>query len=217
MIVWAETALSDPDVGGLEHWVAPADRTHAARYRQGPQRDHSLMARALVRALLARLTGVATWQLIADENGKPFAVDAAGARGPAISMSHSHGRVAAAAGDAAALGIDIEMCRMRAFDALAARFFGGAETDFVARTGIVGFYKIWTLREAISKADGAGLRVAANGAPLIDDPQCDGVWQQPGWLLMHAQTGTFSLAVAARGAVGESCDRLRLESLAHMG
>jgi 4'-phosphopantetheinyl transferase len=76
--------------------------------------------------------------------------------------------VAVAIAPAGALGIDIERHRTRDFAALAARAFGPAERAEVAASGADAFYRIWTLREAVAKATGEGLALAANGRDLVE-------------------------------------------------
>jgi len=127
----------------------------------------SLLARAALRALLARHTGSAAWRIVRIRLGKPFVVDQAGARGPAVSFSHTAGMVAVAMAPLGALGVDIERHRARDFAALAAHAFGPAEQEEVRIGGENAFYRIWTLREAVAKATGDGLALAANGLDLV--------------------------------------------------
>ena len=82
---------------------------------------------------------------------------------------------------AGALGIDVEYHRPRDYHALAAHAFGPAEHAEVAADGADAFYRIWTLREAIAKATGEGLALAANGRDLLRrDPRV------PGYCTDHA-------------------------------
>ena len=50
--------------------------------------------------------------------------------------------------------------------------FGPLETQRVGRTGERGFYRIWTVREAMGKATGEGLRLVAD---RLDRAQLDEV------------------------------------------
>jgi phosphopantetheinyl transferase len=76
--------------------------------------------------------------------------------------------VAVAMARAGALGVDIERHRARDFAALAAQAFGPAERAEVGIHGADAFYRIWTLREAMAKATGEGLALAANGRDLVE-------------------------------------------------
>ena len=65
--------------------------------------------------------------------------------------------VVAAASMLGPVGVDVESHRPRpSFDALAAFAFGPRERD-IARRSPEAFYRIWCLREAMSKATGRGL------------------------------------------------------------
>jgi 4'-phosphopantetheinyl transferase len=199
MIFWTAIEAVGARADALAaRWCTPEDRAAAARHTLPPAARHSLMARAALRALLFHATGRSDWRIQPDARGKPFALAPSGGGGPAVSLSHSRGLVAAAVGDVASLGIDIEYMRPRDFPALAAYAFGPAEAAYVATASLAGFYKIWTLREAIAKAVGAGLRLAANRTDLIVRPERDGFWTEPDWALFHtAPTAGYSLAVAA--------------------
>lgn len=127
----------------------------------------ALLARAALRALLAQETGRPDWQILRTPHGKPFVVAASGAPGPAVSLAHTRGMVAVAVAQDGDLGIDIERHRPRDFAALAAQAFGVREQAEVAAGGPDAFYRIWTLREAVAKATGEGLALAANGRDLV--------------------------------------------------
>ena len=82
--------------------------------------------------------------------------------------------------------------------ALAALAFGPAEQTEAAAAE--GFYRIWTLREAMAKATGEGLMLAANRCDLIggDGSVSQRRIERVGrvWHLVHARIGEHSLAVA---------------------
>lgn len=148
----------------IDRWATRQDH---ADIRPGLRATSSLLARAALRALLARNTGQVDWQFVYNPLGKPFAITPSGSPGPAVSLSHSGGTVAVAMATAGTLGIDIERHRPRDFVALAAQAFGPTEQAEVAMHGADAFYRIWTLREAMAKATGEGLVLAANGCDLV--------------------------------------------------
>jgi 4'-phosphopantetheinyl transferase len=158
--------ISDATVASalIGRWASSRDRADA---RRGRGAWSSLLARAALRALLAQHTGHADWQILRTRLGKPFVVGPSGALGPAVSLSHTGAMVAVAMAQAGALGVDIEQHRTRDFTALAAQAFGPAEQADVAVSGADAFYRIWTSREAIAKATGDGLALAANGHDLV--------------------------------------------------
>jgi 4'-phosphopantetheinyl transferase len=153
----------------VAHWVTEADRCEVQDRRHAAV---ALLARAALRALLARETGRADWQLVRSPLGKPFMVGPDGRPGPSVSLSHTAGIVAVALAADGALGVDIEHHRPRDFTRLASQAFGEVERAAVARGGAEAFYHIWTLREAIAKATGEGLAITANGRDLLAGLAC---------------------------------------------
>lgn len=216
MIYWAVLTPAELAISRMaRQWATAEDRRHAARYRESASRNASLAARALLRELLLRKTGRSDWLIRAGRHGKPAIFTTDGRRGPAISLSHSHGTVAAAMATGKAgiqgLGIDLEIRRPRKnYAEIAARAFGPGECTYVQTSGLTAFYQIWTLREAMGKATGAGLLLAADRTDRIR-PQA-GLCRIPtgirpriqardsGWLLHSVTSGNAILAIAARGA-----------------
>ena len=135
---------------------------------EGPRRRFTL-CRAALRAILCDQLACENEQLAfgASEYGKPFAlVDGA----PAtisfnVSHSGSHGLIAFA--PAGRLGVDIEeRTDRRDIDLLGEAVFGPAErasldlTSGHAKTHL--FFRLWTIKEALMKAHGAGFRLDAS-------------------------------------------------------
>jgi phosphopantetheinyl transferase len=182
-------------VGLATRWATDGDFDYVAK--KGSKGSVSLLARALLRALLHRLTGSGDWTMAADDNGKPYLRDERGALGPAISLSHGGGMVAAAVGPPGLrIGVDVEPHKARDVMALAAKAFGPAEKQQVAEGGAAAFYKLWTLREAMGKATGQGLSLAADGVDHVGKSQGDGVWRVPGWVFGYWPDPGYSLAAA---------------------
>lgn len=185
-------------------WATEEDHARAALRRRGAA---SLLARAVLRALLAEVTGRADWSVRVDARGKPWLAD-----GPAVSLSHSGGMVAAAVAESGELGIDIERHRHRDLAALAAAAFGPREQAAVAAGGTAAFFRIWTLREALAKATGAGLAEAADGLDQVADGLAEGCWQAGPWCLAHLRpTADYSLAVALRAPTAQSWGLRRVD------
>jgi 4'-phosphopantetheinyl transferase len=204
--------ISDPVEASalIERWITSQDR---ADVRPGRGAGSSLLARAALRALLARNTGREDWRIVRGTFGKPFAIASSGEPGPEVSLSHSGGTVVVAMARVGALGIDIEQHRPRDFSALAAQAFGPEEQAEVAAHGEDAFYRIWTSREAMSKATGEGLALAANGRDLVAGG-ASGAYrriEREGrvWDLTHARIEPgYSVAVAHANA-GEKAWTLR--------
>ena len=95
--------------------------------------------------------------------GKPFFTSPAAAD-IQFSISHSGGLWACILGNGPC-GIDLQENRSCRQDAIAARFFSDAEADYVKQTGLPGFYRIWTWREAFAKFTGLGFFGMAGELP----------------------------------------------------
>jgi phosphopantetheinyl transferase len=196
----------------IGRWANGQDRADANQGRRAPA---SLLARAALRALLAQHTGRIDWQIVRARLGKPFVVTPSGALGPAVSLSHTGSTVAVAMAESGFLGLDIEQYRSRDFVALAAQAFGPTEQLEVANGGADAFYRIWTLREALAKATGDGLALAANGRDLVAE-SASGRIKHAGriWHVAHARIAqSCSLAVAHSGAPEEPWTALRWTTL----
>jgi hypothetical protein len=183
----------------LSQWLTEEDC-------ESTKRAERLLGRALLRGVLARASQLpeSQWDISKIGNGRPLVTNADGARSPSASISHS-GRWSACAicfdGD---VGIDIETMRCdRDIAGIASRAFGPLECAEIATEGCPRFYAIWTLREAIAKAVGIGLAMAADGKDRVAGGTQDGFRQisiddEP-WQIMQRAVGTeLSLALALR-------------------
>jgi 4'-phosphopantetheinyl transferase len=203
MIALATTPAEAPSADELiERWATAADKVHAATRSNGRARYHSVLARAALRALLFSHTSQIEWHLQPDARGKLSAIDPMGKPGPAISVSHTRAMVACGLATAGEFGIDVEAHRPRAFRAIADWSFGEVERRAVEAGQAPAFYRIWTLREAMSKATGEGLSLVTDGHDRSAGPD-DGIWQTrldgQDWLLAHYRVGPrrdISLAAA---------------------
>lgn len=189
----------------IARWTSDADRSGAEENANASVSQRFLLGRALVRALVDRTTDIdgRDCRILSAANGKPFVRTPSGTDGPAISISHSGAMVVAAATDLGPLGIDVEFNRPnRPFDALAAFAFGPTERRSAGRSPNA-FYRIWCLREAMSKATGKGLAEATNRIDQVSGGPDNGAWKakigSQTWLLAHmARTAEYSLAIAVQ-------------------
>lgn len=197
----------------IARWARPEDEAAAHLRRHPDATRRTLLGRSLVRALVSDCTGVngARCHIHTDANGKPFLRLPSGGDGPAISVSHSGAFVAAAVTEMGELGIDIEHHRPNRPLSSLAEFAFGRQEQAAAATSPASFYRIWSLREAMSKASGQGLREAADGTDRILGGPEVGAWiaemDSGAWLLAHtAPTTDYSLAIAVRPARDEYAD-----------
>jgi phosphopantetheinyl transferase (holo-ACP synthase) len=147
----------------INQWSTQADA-------ESMQRPDQLLARALLRGLLvSSLSSPASqWQFAKASCGKPLVTSCGGEKSPSVSISHSGSWSACAVSYDGDVGIDIETMRAdRDCLGIAMHAFGPLEYDEVAREGGSRFYAIWTMREAIAKAVGIGLEMAADGKDRV--------------------------------------------------
>ncbi len=130
-------------------WLDADERKRADRRRRQFAR-----CRAALRFALCERGGFANRELRFEygEHGKPRAV-VPGRRPPSFNVSHSgdHGLIAFA--PSGRVGVDLEVRRPgRDFDGVGRRVFGARERA----AGEEAFYRLWTMKEALIKAVGAG-------------------------------------------------------------
>jgi 4'-phosphopantetheinyl transferase len=142
-----------------------AERERAARMRAGATREEFVAGRGCLRRLLGSVLDADPRTLILETspNGKPFLRPNAGEVLPEFNLAHSRGVILIALSTVGPIGVDVEYLDP------------GVELDDLARTAFhpdeIGqiqlvatqeerldvFYRCWTRKEAIVKADGRGL------------------------------------------------------------
>jgi 4'-phosphopantetheinyl transferase len=197
-------ACSTLDVNS-EHATALALR-HGIESAPEPGRPamqrRSRLARALLQEMLADDFGTGPWTLSADSRGKPFIEERATDPSFGVSIAHGDDIVAAAVSTIGTVGVDVEPHRTdRDLLRIAEYAFGCAEQGRTAAGGARQFYRTWTLREAMGKATGDGLALAADGIDRTTALPEEGAWTQEegAWLLAHRfLQDRQSLALAVR-------------------
>lgn len=193
--------------------LAPAEEARADRFVVAQDRDDFVVARGVLRHLLARYTGSAPcdleFRLTAE--GKPGLA----ARGAALSfnLSHAHSRALIAISDGREIGIDLEQTgnTVRAL-AIAQRHFAPAERAAVegAAAQELGrvFFRYWVAKEAVLKAQGVGLRFPIDEFEVRFDPTfatariliAANSRLHADWMIRMLPVGeNWAAAVAARG------------------
>jgi 4'-phosphopantetheinyl transferase len=136
------------------------EQARAARFHFERDRRAYVAAHALLRLLLAHVTGrpAEGFRFAVTEHGKPYLAETQ----LHVSLSHCRGMVAVAVTTAGEVGVDVEALDRRADPAIAERFFAPEEVqalravpDEAARAEH--FMRLWTLKEAFIKALGKGL------------------------------------------------------------
>ena len=193
------SVAAEGDIGMPEDISSATVRAQSSRSRA----RSSALARALLSRMLCGVWGMAPDQvrICSEPSGRPYLAPVLSRSAPFISMSHTRGWVACAATEIGPLGIDIERQKpSRDHAGIAAMAFGPREAARAAG-GERAFYRIWTLREAIAKACGQGLTLAADGRDRVHEGPDDGQWlttlEPDVWSLSHSSINEdISLAIA---------------------
>ncbi|MEF3367674.1 4'-phosphopantetheinyl transferase superfamily protein [Methylocystis sp. 9N] len=199
-------AVGADEWSGLAALLDESERARAARFAFETDRRAYIGAHALLRVLLSRRAHVAPgdWRFASAPFGKPYLVSPP--RDLAFNLSHTRGMAAVAVAEAARdIGVDVEaLAQTRDVLRVAERFFAPDEaaairaaTALEARNDL--FFSIWTLKEAVVKAEGCGLSRGLDSfvvslSPLritgaADERFSLGQWRRRG----------FCVAAAARG------------------
>lgn len=151
-------------VADFQNTLAPDELARAARFRFAQDRDHFLIARARLRAILSRYTNIQPRELVFQYSakGKPRLANAPACDALSFNVSHSQGLALCAIARGSAVGIDLERVRANsAWREIAQRFFSPQETAMLDALPLAeqsrAFFECWTRREAYLKATGDGI------------------------------------------------------------
>ena len=155
-------ALDPPvhEVAALTALLSADEHARAARLRARERRRRFVVARGVVRTVLARYLGTdpASLRFEYGPRGKPRLA----ATSLRFNLSHSHDLAVLAVTHGRELGIDVERIRDTvAVTPLATRFFSPAECAALEALPVderrPGFFRLWTRKEAYLKATGEGV------------------------------------------------------------
>jgi 4'-phosphopantetheinyl transferase len=160
--VW-QAKLDDHDAGGLRDLLAADEIARADRFHFAKDRNHYIVARALLRKLLAAYLEInaEAVRLSYAEKGKPFLTDPAQST-LKFNVAHSHGLALYAFSPGREVGIDLEFIKEDLeSEEIAERFFSPREVQVLmtipAHLRKRAFFDCWTRKEAYIKARGEGL------------------------------------------------------------
>ncbi|MEM9135138.1 MAG: 4'-phosphopantetheinyl transferase superfamily protein [Actinomycetota bacterium] len=160
-----------------------SERLRARRYHRVADRARFVAAAGLVRRVAARLAGCAPHEIALDRRcdscGRPHGKPRLRDRSIEVSISHAGDHVAAAASAVGPVGVDVEQVGGVGDDraGLLDLVCGPGERT-VAETPL-GFYRLWTDKEAVLKATGDGLRVPMSEV-VVAGPR-----SEPGWVTVE--------------------------------
>ena len=137
-----------------------AEVQRAGRLRRELPRREFVVARAALRMLLGAALGADPQEIVfaIGEHGKPSVAEDVD-----FNVAHSHGLVAIALSRAGAVGVDVEFVNPAVeADDVAQDNFHPEEIQWLAASANAGermdrFFRCWTRKEAVLKADGRGL------------------------------------------------------------
>jgi phosphopantetheinyl transferase (holo-ACP synthase) len=145
-------------------------------------------------AAMAAAYGFTGVRVARDADGRPLLHG--GAEGVHVSISHHHAYVATAITTRGPLGVDVEVVRDLPAQALADRWFAGHEARHLAGLDEpdrpAEFLRLWTVKEAVGKALGTGLRGGGMRRPVGPLP----AWPAARTLTLAALAGVDGVAVA---------------------
>ena len=206
-------AVGDADVDRLADTLAPDERARAASFVFAPDRRRFTVARAALRAVLAKYLDVAPTAVALGRHpqGRPTLLGTA-ASALAFSVSRSAALALCAVASRRDIGVDIErIVRGVADDVVHDRVLSRTEVTALRRLSPDrrdrAFFAVWTRKEAYAKARGLGLALPFErfsvstdlDAPALltaedDDPAR--------WTLRDLDAGAgYAAALAADGAV----------------
>ena len=195
--------------------LSEEERARAARFVRLQDQIRCTLAHGALRVVLARYLGVepAVLRFQPGPTGKPALLDQQG--GPHVlrfNLSHSHGRMLVAITNGQEVGIDLEQVRGNLEPLkLAERFYTQTEYETIktrpAADQAFQFYRLWVAKEALLKAQGAGLASLQRCEILVLDSLSRGSVRlssdsamQPGWTVQWLSCGQgWQGAVSAFG------------------
>jgi 4'-phosphopantetheinyl transferase len=163
--VW-RASLDQPAsrVQSLQHTLTTDELSQAGRFYFQKDRQHFIVARGLLRAILSRYLDVEPGQLrfCYSDYGKPSLAPPSGPKTLNFNLSHSDRLVLYAVTRGREIGIDLERVRpVPEAEQIAERFFSAEENavfrTLPARLKQEAFFTCWTRKEAYIKARGEGL------------------------------------------------------------
>lgn len=163
--VWrSELDLSEAELRKLAKTLALDEQARAARFRFPRDRRRFIVARGVLREILARYLDrdPAKLQFCYAPFGKPALTSNSGGDGLRFNVSHSHGFALYAVSFHRELGVDLECIRTNfPWEPIAERFFSPEEIDALHSVPrdlrYEAFLNCWTRKEAFVKARGGGL------------------------------------------------------------
>ena len=189
-------ARSEDEVRGLAQLLSPAETARARRFGTAILRDRYIVGRAALRMLLGRRLTLDPARVIIERGprGRPFAADAGDLD---FNVAHTDGLALIGITVGQRIGVDIEHAeRCVNVEGVARKFMTSNERDalspLAANVRRVALLRLWTCKEAMSKATGDALSApfrAIDIAPGVRPELVAGpAPYAPGAWALHAMT-----------------------------
>lgn len=154
--------------------LSPADRARSRRFRFDADRVSFIAAHGVLDELLQEVLGCVVGMVAADHpGGKPRLRHPTHA-GVDVNLSHTRGLAVAAVAIGCAVGVDCERLDRCIDDGFAEAVLAPEEAAWLRCQGgsssEPGLLHLWTLKEAVLKADGRGLGMDLTSFAVLPDP-----------------------------------------------
>jgi 4'-phosphopantetheinyl transferase len=210
LTVWViEVGTLTADVAALWRSVlGPEEIDRAANFLLDADRQTYIAAHALTRGLLSAISGrpVHSFRFGTDGRGRSGIVSPEGLEGLQFSLTHTDGLAACAAAIGFACGLDSESRdRKKMQPEIAETILAPSEIDLLRAAPTEfrheTFLRLWTLREAYTKATGQGVSFPRETFSFALDPvgirfPADNVGAATGWHLFNWSTERHILSLA---------------------
>lgn len=149
---------------GAEKVLSATEFDRFRSYRVVRRRNSLVVSRIFLRVLIDHCFGKlgSDWRLEPQPTGQPRLVSASGPVAYHISLSHTDGLVGCVISRTGPLGCDVEFVADDRPKIVREHFAAEEVAQYIALAGKARrqrFYELWTLKEALLKADGRGLTV----------------------------------------------------------
>lgn len=184
MHVWHVNLDTHPaNVGQLSALLDSQERARAAKFSTPVIRDRYIVAHGVMRQLLAEYadTQPSAIQYEYKSHGKPVLADPALTTKLAFNLTHSGNLALLAISDGRSIGVDIEKIKPHNdLDQVAHRNFSSLERSALSTLNksdlLIGFYNLWTRKEAFIKAIGDGVSYPLDSFVVPVQPHPRSIW-----------------------------------------
>ncbi|MFC3095379.1 4'-phosphopantetheinyl transferase family protein [Alteromonas sediminis] len=185
--------------------MSASDLAQAESRKSERSKQTYVISRVALKRLIAEalhLEEINAIRLGIEAGGKPYIVEPKSQLH--FNVSHSQGRIAIGLSYDRKIGIDLEYIdKTRRYERIAEHYFHQTERAWVNGDNANSFYQLWTLKEALVKAEGRGMAIPFNAFyfknlqdySFIPEPRT--ALDPHAWMFRHSIIeNTYSLSVA---------------------